>query len=129
MEDALLGPSLSQVCRRHSQKHASACLATLVHVVEYWSIIGIPETYRIYNNSCKYRGRHIGGVVGVIHAAYELMMLGTIQTTDDGKNDDGEEGDDDAMGQRTVLARNVNDIDWMNSLDDDGGRARGEETS
>lgn len=91
-------------------------------MVKQWSGISIPGTYRIYNNSREYRARHFGGVVGVIHATYELVMLGAIQTADDGENDDGKEGDDDAGRRALELAHNSIDVRLRSWLDGDGGQ-------
>lgn len=65
------------------------------------SIIG-PDTYRIYNNCREYSVRNFARVVGVPDAAYELVMLAAIQTTDDGEDEDGKYGDDDARQKSSV---------------------------
>jgi hypothetical protein len=56
-------------------------------------------TYNVYKHSCEYRSRDFARIVWIVDTAGELVMLTTVETTDDGKNDDGEERNDDAGGK------------------------------
>jgi len=56
-------------------------------------------TYGVYKHSCEYRSRDFARIVWIVDAAGELVMLTTVEATDDGENDDGEERNDDAGGK------------------------------